>query len=151
MTTQGELPLLVSIRGGRKDRQHDLPPAWDGRKVRWEPWREPTHSASMDAHLGEEVCTECGTLAPRPYTRGLMDPAPGETETVTVTKRTHRTRRAYRATEQRAARPRYHLIALRCQHCRTDTVIDLCTHEQWVLDDTDYGDQGSHNPQTGQP
>ena len=36
------------------------------------------------------------------------------------------------------------LTAYRCPACRTDEVEDRTTRELWVLEDSDYGDDGSY-------
>lgn len=44
------------------------------------------------------------------------------------------------------AKALYRLFAYRCPDCQLDVVWDTDTNETWVLDHTDYGDDGSWTP-----
>lgn len=130
---------LFTITG----REHDLPPKWDGRDVTWRGWASPSPTTA-DFHTPVEAraCTECGAIDHLETNRGDVAALPGETETVTITKMTRSGREYGKDVEQPATIDRA-LMALRCQHCNHDIVLDLTTNESWDLDSTDYTAAGS--------
>lgn len=101
-------------------RAHDLPPLWDGEPVEWREWRdEPVMF----------ICTRGRRKQPDPP------------------KRCARAAGTARETTQGLIGGLVRLHVVRCCHdCCQDTVLDLETNEVWDLDDTDYGDAGSVDP-----
>lgn len=83
---------------------------------------------------------------------GILYPLLGETEMEAVYKRTKpkangRPGAIYRAGDAEVpVKPGLLLFAFRCQSCQLDTVWDKRTDEWWVLDDSDYGVEGSTDP-----
>ncbi|MDP9820403.1 hypothetical protein [Nocardioides massiliensis] len=129
-------------------REHDLPPRWDGRAVVWEGW-EYAPITTLHLHMRPDVCEGCGMPT---MERGFPCWSTNKGLRADSARLTHDD---YRAEEEARARlpfrvkgkmPRYwwiELHAFRCHHCQLDTVWDTATDEWWVLDHTDYGDDGS--------
>lgn len=115
------LPLLVPLPG--RGTAHDLPPRWDGRKVAWEPWREEPQTFICGRGTHDQIrCATCRTNQPRLTCTGT--------------------------TAAEGAHPARRLLAYRCRGCGHDTVVELARQgmQVWDLDDSDYGDVGSHDP-----
>lgn len=111
-------------------REHDLPPRWDGHAVEWAGWedRGPT---TLVFHLPVEshACPSCGSLAAQRGERanvGRVLPREGTTALHTGHRR---------------------LFATRCADCGHDQVYDLERDALYDLDDTDYGPEGSVEPE----
>lgn len=134
---------------------HHLPPKWDGRVVEWRGW-EVLHT-SADAggrrHGGPaEACEGCGSVGKHASNLGVLYPLAGETTTQPLYKRTKpkgngRPGTLYQAGEHEVpVKPTIQLFAFRCPDCGLDSVWDMRTDEWWVLDESDYGPDGSTDP-----
>ena len=133
------------------DREHDLPPKWDGHVVGWDSWDTspvflcgPLELCNPPATVR---CEGCGSTASPATSRGRVYPLDGETheQVRPVVKRT-KSGREYEAGERTVrvrSKPKVKLYAFRCLDCGLDEVFDLETRECWTLDETDYGDEGS--------
>lgn len=122
---------------------HPLPVAWDGRRVRWDRW-EDALPVNLCPPPKPDRCM-CGSTR-SPFTaRGMRDPAPGSTMTVTRPKR-GRFGRMVPVPRQIPAYPVYDLTAFRCPACGEVAVWDMESNEHWILDDSDYGPRGSRPP-----
>lgn len=111
----------MTSAGLRTNRKHDLPPLWDDQPVQWQGWERPVWT-TLALHLPLEslACRKCGNLAAASRNAGVVRP-PG------------------------AGHPTRRLFATRCD-CGHDQVYDLDTDELWDLEDSDYGDAGSVDP-----
>lgn len=122
-----------SLMSATADR-FDMPPRWDGLKVKWTDWTEQghlTHYASP--------CDECGSTRPPQSCRG----------TVTASAR-HLPRFRSPNPELRRlqgaqidAAPLKHLTATRCPDCGHTEVLDIFASQCWTLGREDYGPEGS--------
>ncbi|UOQ58572.1 hypothetical protein MUN78_07040 [Leucobacter allii] len=127
-----------------------LPSRWDGDVVRWDDWQELPLS-SVEFHGKSYQCAACGTAA-RPYTSlGRRQPGTGEVFEVIRRHKTIRSRwgKSYRIPvyDHATAWPVIQWIATRCGWCGLTEVVDLDSDETWILDDTDYGPDGSRRPE----
>lgn len=98
--------------------------------MEWQGW-EPESWTTLRLHLPlkDVACRVCGSLDPGRRNVGVVHaPAPDGVTLLYPTRRLH---------------------ATRCV-CGHDQVYDLETDECWDLDDTDYGDEGSVDPNTVQ-
>jgi len=126
-----------------------LPARWDGDEVRWDAWEELPLS-SLEFHGHPYRCTDCGTTA-RPYTSiGRRQPGKGEVFEVIRHHRTITARWGSTYTipvyDHAAAWPVLQWWASRCGWCGHTEVYDTESREHWILDDTDYGPNGSRRP-----
>lgn len=103
---------------------HPLPVAWDGREVKWSRWEST--DGIMLCPPPKELC-ECGSTRSPFRAVGLRaaDTGPG------------------RFTRRHALRDLY---ASRCPDCGQVSVWDMESDEHWVLDESDYGPDGSTPP-----
>ncbi len=126
-----------------------LPQRWDGDHYLWDPWQQGVPS-SLDIHMAADNdpnrCDACGTEALPHWAFGTRQPSAGEVVEVHRLRRTRRTRREYLITDYERARPTRTLYATRCAWCGHTEVYDLTSDEHWILDDTDYGPEGSRRP-----
>ena len=130
MLTQPTLPAAPRL--------HDLPPLWDGHRVKWRGWRAAMRS-SADFHIRQpEVCNFCADPTPASSNVGVVYASMAGL--LRFPRRTSPTQRVEEAT---LGRPVQWLTAYRCPSCRRDQVEDRVTGELWDLDDPDYGDDGS--------
>ena len=106
-------------------RKHDLPPLWDDNPVTWGPWQVIVSSWRFHAPLDAQVCRSCGSLAARASCSGLV-------------------RHPLAAPLDEFA---HRLLVERCTDCGHDTVYDLLTDQSWDLNPSDYGDEGSVDPE----
>lgn len=102
-------------------RDHDLPPKWDGRPVQWDGWHT-LMPAFICPPPKRDCCPACGSL----------------TEPVS------NTGRVFADPDLRV--PVGMLFAFRCPDCRIDLVLDSHGRDGWVLDESDYSDEGSAAP-----
>lgn len=93
-----------------------LPAKWDGVKVEWAQW-EPANNIIMCPPRPQEPCPTCGLIRPRAVARGI--------------------RRKPRVGFYSA------LYAYRCTNCGSDVVHEFGSRESWILDESDYGPEGS--------
>jgi hypothetical protein len=105
------------------EREHDLPPRWDGHAITWRGWRQLETSMRFHLPLSELACRRCGLLEEQLVNRGRFDDVDGDL--------------------------REPLTAFRCPGCQHDQV--LAGDELWDLDETDYGPDGSRPPASYQP
>ena len=129
MSTQPTLPT--------GPRLHDLPPKWDGHRVEWRGWRVSPRT-TLEFHGLREACPHCASTTPEAINFGVvwakpvgLIPFPGG-------------RWDARGSRQGGDHAVKWLNAYRCPDCRTDEVEDRMTRELWVLDDSDYDDNGSY-------
>lgn len=110
------------------DRDHDLPPRWDGAEVEWRGWRTPPVLLCSPGTATRGVCPACGSTQPPVTNRGLL-------------RRWRRTNLGLRA--RRVGM----IFAFRCPVCRHDQVLDdLRDGRWWNLDESDYHHEGSVAP-----
>lgn len=124
--------LLESLR------THDLPPLWDGHRVEWTPW-QTVGRTTYEWHTGDFVtCEYCGSVAPSLLSWGTVWAKP-------IGLLAFPQRRAWDSYQVRPGGE--HAVAWltvqRCPDCRTDEVWDRMADHRWMLDDTDYTDEGS--------
>lgn len=93
-----------------------LPVKWDGVPVEWSQW-ESENRVIMCPPPPVEPCPACGLVRPRAMSRGV--------------------RRKPRIGFYTA------LYAFRCTECGADQVHELGSRESWLLDESDYGPEGS--------
>lgn len=133
---------------------HQLPPKWDGRDVDWRGWEVIRTSAEYGGrrHGQQEACEGCGSLGKHASNIGVLHPLTGETQLQPVFKRTKpkgngRPGTLYQAGEQEVpVKATVQLFAFRCPDCGLDTVWDMRTDEWWLLEESDYGADGSTDP-----
>lgn len=120
-------------------REHDLPPKWDGRAVRWAPWTDQPLMHICPPPKGRDVCPACGSTARRVVARGLVAHRRGTTiDQFDSYERAHKV----------GLIAFWRLFAHRCPDCRHDQVWDIDRDEWWDLDDLDdYGPEGSTHPE----
>ena len=130
MSTQPTLPT--------GPRLHDLPPKWDGHRVEWHDWRvsQPT---TLELHGLRSECPHCASTAPEAMSFGVVWAAP-----VGLIPFPAKRRWDARGTQSGGDHAAQWLTAYRCPDCHTDEVEDRMTGEMWILDDTDYDDDGSY-------
>jgi hypothetical protein len=116
-------------------REFDLPRRWDGLVVVWQGWEE--QRMFLCPPPPREVCRRCASVDSRPTNRGLVALRRDISRDVIEA---HRKMDAV----ARVARARLH--AFRCTGCQHDEVWDFQTQLTWDLDFTDYGPDGSVNP-----
>ena len=131
-------------------REHDLPPKWDGRAVWWAGWELQIEAficgPRKTAH--RHVCEACGSQATPSVNRGHVARSAITTYDRWV-ERCEAWRRLPSGERHRLPKHPAGVIELyveRCPDCRTDVVWDQPNDEWWVLDHTDYGDDGSVAP-----
>lgn len=107
---------------------HDLPPRWDGHPITWSGWQEPLTTTWDLHHTAQDSCESCGHHGNPPSNLGTI----------------HRTLTALDGRATRHTTITATLCAYRCPACHLDTVVDLTTSEAWILDESDYHDEGSH-------
>lgn len=121
-----------------------LPSKWDGRDVVWEELEPAQVLICPPAPADGERCERCHSIAPRRQWRGVVWCKPGDF----VTQRSEtRSRRTYWRDHEIQHGERVvfdNLHAFRCQGCGLDTVLELISGAEWVLDESDYGPEGSN-------
>jgi len=129
---------------------NDLPPRWDGLIVQWQGWEYPL-TAFVCPPPKREVCQRCG--APTTHRGfGAYSVNRGHVAlrtSTTVDDLAEDAENRARLKSLGHKRPRLalmRLFAFRCHECHLDTVWDTDTDEMWVLDHTDYNDEGSEQP-----
>ena len=121
-----------------------LPSKWDGRDVKWEELK-PAHALICPpAPAHTERCERCHSTEPRRQWRGVVWCKPGDF--ITQQAETWSQRTYWRDHEiQRGEHTVFdNLHASRCAHCGLDTVLELTSGTEWVLDESDYGPEGSN-------
>ena len=116
-----------------------MPPRWDGHRVDWRGWEVPPPTTLERFHGGLVVCPHCASTRPQAINLGVVWVKP--TGLLSFPSKQHWDARGSRSGGDHAAQ---WLTAYRCLDCRTDEVEDRMTGELWVLDDSDYGDDGSY-------
>lgn len=133
-------------------REHDLPPYWDGRAVWWEGWQPQLNQVFICGRgarsLANRCCEACGSRARPSVNRGHVArvPATGRERWVERCEAWARLPLGARHLLPKHPSGVIELHAFRCPDCRTDIVWDQPADRWWVLDHTDYGDQGSVQP-----
>lgn len=94
-----------------------LPAAWDGKPIKWDPWQRPLRTSIDFIDVWE--CAQCDLPTGAWVARGY-DTNPLGTPTF------------------------INYSATRCGWCGHTEVYQHDTKELWVLDETDYGPDGSH-------
>lgn len=128
------------------DRDHDLPPRWDGWRVEWEGWTAPP-DIFICPPPKPQPCRACGSFDEQIMNRGRSWSEPGAI-------RPYRRAKTYRQSEanQKAdadGSVMLHLVAYRCPDCRADRVrtfgsfVNTAAELWWDLDESDYTDTGS--------
>ena len=133
-------------------RQHDLPPKWDGRVVAWQGWEYAPSGVFICPPPKADVCEGCR----KPTTekgfpcwstnRGFVADSFRLTLDDFAAENEKRDRLPFLAKGKLARHWWIELTAFRCHHCNLDSVWDWTTNEWWLLDHTDYGDDGSSPP-----
>ena len=126
---------------------HDLPPLWDGKPIKWGEWELVETSAR---YHGIEPCEVCGCTDAPLTNHGLTQPEPGELYETTRTKKLP-SGRSYDVPATRPAYPVIRFLVERCPRCELDTVFEQPMNGSkpmvWVLDSSDYGTAGSSAPE----
>lgn len=99
-----------------------LPVRWDGVAVEWTEWG--AEQVFLCPPEPPRPCAGCGLIRPRSMCRGIR----------------HRKGRDPHTGRQRYLRS---LFAYRCSACGRDEVHESGSTDWWVLDETDYGPDGS--------
>ncbi|MEW2484176.1 hypothetical protein AB0876_31785 [Mycobacterium sp. NPDC049093] len=123
-------------------REHDLPPRWDGLPVQWGEWDDTGRMFICPPPKKPSRCDKCGSTRSRLFCTGRIWTDPSTAP-----------RAIGRARLQRGRQLVGLISAFRCPECRHDTVRDL-NGQEWDLDETDYGDEGSFDisvPSGGAP
>lgn len=109
-------------------REHDLPPKWDGVEVEWRGW-EPPLQPTFRPHVPPCCCEQCGSDKHPALNQGLMAARPGGARLL-------------------------RLVAFRCADCGVDVIRETSRRQRfgdspewWVLDESDYGAEGSTSPE----
>lgn len=129
-------------------RENDLPPKWDGLVVLWDGWQYAPSGVFVCPPPKNDVCEGC--KAPK-LERGFPTWSTNKGLVAVSGVLTHadlryeeeNRKRLGRIAHKRKARALYRLTAFRCNVCSLDEVWDMDTDEWWVLDHTDYSDDGS--------
>ena len=121
-----------------RSRSYDLPPSWDGRRVEWGQWE----AMVVFSCPGGRVTCDCGS-ADLLTTTGVIHPNDGDTVDVPIVKRTKSGREYESGTRQVPAKPELRLSAQRCVTCGQDIVTDRRDGSVWILDESDYSQDGS--------
>lgn len=129
--------LLDAAGIGDVPTTHDLPALWDGHRVEWAGWRQEPRT-TLDFHGSREVCPHCASSATQSINYGVVWAKPSG---LLQFPRRH----AWNSSKLRddGDHAVKWLTAYRCPDCRTDEVWDRFSDELWVLDNTDYTDDGS--------
>ena len=112
--------------------RHDMPPLWDGHPVEWTEWEDNRLIFICPPPKHPDTCNGCGTTREPAACRGVVYTRPGEVPAIALGR----------------LRPQ-HMIAVlyawRCPRCGYTEVADGLGpgDNLWVLDDSDYGDEGS--------
>lgn len=125
---------------------HDLPPFWDGEKVRWEPWSDGGRIIICPPpRIEETACDQCGVID---QSKKLICSGMRLDQGVKNYREKRRlpAGKTYWHTTMLPPAWIRDLVAFRCHHCGHDRVWDQRTDEWWDLDESDYSDDGSHNP-----
>lgn len=122
LTAAGEQPALPFSH------DHDLPPRWDGALITWAGWCDPIPTTWNLHRPGQDRCEGCGHRGETASNLGTI----------------HHALTALDGQASRRAGLTTALCAYRCPVCHLDTVIDLTTGEAWILDESDYHDEGSN-------
>lgn len=136
--------LLVALR------ENDLPPKWDGFVVAWQGWRYVRAAFICPPRV--EVCEGCGMPTMErgfpawSVNQGLVADSRRLTLDDFAYEEANRARLPEWARHKAPRHWRISLQAFRCHSCSLDTVWDMNTQETWVLDYTDYGNDGSAAP-----
>lgn len=104
--------------------RHTLPPKWDGHPVAWSGWID-TSDIIICPPPKQAPCPGCGKYTQPQLNEGRLLPF---------------------------SRPIRSLMLYRCMACghtEVDELADGAYVRSWVLDDSDYGDQGSTYLQQG--
>lgn len=122
---------------------HDLPPFWDGERVKWEPWSTGAQIIICPPPpLTAIACDQCGVID---QTKTLLcfgkRLETGEQQTSEL--RQLPSGNSYTRTTTRPPRHVRDLVAYRCPHCGHDRVWDKRTDDWWDLEPHDYEDTGS--------
>lgn len=123
----------------RPRHKHDLPPRWDGYKVIWDEWRDV--EVLICPPPKPVPCAQCRSTKPPRMAMGKLVPPPGMVMRGQYEPRALPGGRTIMVPQP--AYPLYLLTAFRCPDCDLDTVLIRHERAEVVLDDTDYGDDGS--------
>lgn len=119
-------------------RDHDLPPRWDGLPVEWGKWDDTAGMFICPPPRRPEQCEACRSTQPPLINIGRVWTDPATAPPAIGRARLDKGR---------------HLVgtitAFRCPDCEQDTVLDSET--SWILDETDYTDDGSWDNGTSSP
>lgn len=119
------------------DREHDLPPRWDGLPVEWDEWEDTGGMFICPPPKHPARCGKCGSTRPRRICTGRLWTDPATAPPAIGRARMRRGR---------------HLVGMmsasRCPDCQHDTVRDP-QGQEWDLDSTDYTDEGSFDITAG--
>lgn len=127
-----------------RTRPNEFPVKWDDRPVEWNT-EDPMPGRAL-SHF-DFTCNGCGASdAPVDCYVGRVDPAPGATFEVDRERKLP-SGRTYVRTVDVPAWPLARLSLYRCLACGHDEVYDHETEQLWDLDDSDYGDAGSVDPE----
>ena len=120
------------------NRPNDVPPRWDGHPVTWEGW-QPQLDTTHDYHrTAPEPCEAC-----RSVKKPLVNRGAGRVEAGSV-QFLHPPASIEEARARTQGIVSLVLYAHRCQDCGYDRVLDMNTGQWWVLDESDYNDEGSY-------
>lgn len=123
-----------------------LPAKWDGRLVDWEEMEPAKVYICPPAPADTGRCERCHSTAQRRTWRGVVWCKPGDFRTQQAQTRSRRTYwRDHEVVDgERLVFDNIH--AFRCPDCGLDTVLELDSGAEWVLDEFDYGPEGSMRP-----
>lgn len=140
MTTTAELPGLWDHAPWRP-----LPALWDGRPVEWTPVTVGHVFMCRATHHREDMehCERCGRASERRQWRGTVWAKPGDHVQADGEIRTGRHYWRDRVVQPGDKVTFEGLYAWRCTECGIDTVIELSSGALWLLDEDDYGPEGS--------
>lgn len=129
-----------------ESRKHDLPPKWNGLAVRWGEWKKAPYVFICPSPDDLGACPKCGSIALREVNVGEVAALPEITVEQIEQREARRAELPAHARGDLARLAWRRLHVSRCGDCLHDVVVDMDTHETWDLDYTDYGDEGSVEP-----
>lgn len=125
-----------------------LPSMWDGRDVEWASWTDAFPMFICPQPKEAPACERCGSTRPTMTCSGHVKSLPGDEGWLTHRSRSGRTWEEWGP--MLVGSPCIWLYASRCYGCGLDIVWERGrnrSHERfertWVLDESDYGPEGS--------